>query len=155
MQQEFKQGFTLIEIMIVLVIIGLMSGVIVLNVGSSNYSGFMADASKIANALEIVADEAAYTNSVIACDVNFDGFICQAYKNGDWRELNLKNLVAWAWPNGIRIERVYINGQILKDNEKIRFYPHGDIDKMSFQISNGVHKVWIDGDMNGVFVINN
>jgi prepilin-type N-terminal cleavage/methylation domain-containing protein len=130
MRKSQHQGFTLIEIMIVLVIIAIMSGVVVLNVGSTNYSGFMAEGLKIASTLEIIADEAVYTNSVIVCDVR-------------------------GWPKDMQIKTTYVNGRPLKDNEKIRFYPNGDVMPMSFQISNGIYTAWVDGNMNGIFVVNN
>lgn len=155
MQKPQQYGFTLIEIMIVLVIIAIMSGVVVLNVSSSNYAGFTAEGVKIASELEILADEAVYTNSVIVCDVTTDGFTCQSYKNGDWSELNIRKLISWGWPRNIQIISTIINGRPIKDGEKIRFYPSGDIVPMSFQFSDGTHKAWVDGNMDGVFVVNN
>jgi type II secretion system protein H len=150
-----QQGFTLLEIMIVLVIIGIMASVVVLNVNSSNYSGFEADGLKIAATLEIIADESVYTNSVITCNVNPNGFICQGYKNGEWRDINLRNLISWSWPQSISIKSIYVNGRPIKDDEKIRFFPNGNISAMSFQISDGVHNAWVDGNINGEFEVNN
>ena len=155
MRKSRIQGFTLIEIMIVLVIVAVMSGVIVLNVNAPSYSRFMSETLKISSLLEIIADESVYTNSVIVCDVARDGFACQSYKNGDWQEVNLKNLVAWGWPENLEIKQTYANGVPLKENEKIRFYPTGDLAPMSFEITDGVHNAWIDGDMSGTFVVNN
>lgn len=148
-------GFTLIEIMIVMVIIAVMSGVAVLSVGSSTYSSFMADVLKVSSTLEILADESVYTNSVIACDVNINGFSCSSYKNGDWQELDLRKLVTWGWPDKMQIKAVYVDGNPIKDGDKIRFFPSGDISPMSFQVTDGPHTAWIDGDMSGVFVVNN
>ena len=150
-----SKGFTLLEIMIVLVIIAIMAGVAVLNVTSSNYSSFMADGLKIAATLEIIADEAVYTNSVIVCDVAEDGFVCQGYKNSDWRDIDIKKLISWPWPKNLKITSIYISGRTIKDDEKIRFFPNGNIAPMSFQITDGVHNAWVDGDMNGTFQVNN
>lgn len=155
MHKPVPYGFTLIEIIIVLVIISIMSIVVVLNVNSSNYSGFMAEGAKIASTLEIIADEAVYTNSVITCDVNTNGFICQAYKNGEWQDLDLRKLITWSWPKNITIKTALINSKPLKDNEKIRFFPNGDIQPMSFQFTDGVHNAWVDGNMDGIFTVNN
>ena len=152
---KYHHGFTLIEIMIVLVIIAVMSGVVTLKITSLNYSGFMGQGLKVASELEIIADEAVYTNSVIACDVNNNGLVCQSYKDGDWQDLDLLRLISWAWPKDMQIKTVYINGRPLKDNEKIRFYPNGDIPPMSFQITNGVYSAWVDGSMDGTFAVNN
>lgn len=155
MRKTLPRGFTLIEIMIVLVIIAIMAGVVVLNVNSSNYSGFMAEGLKISSTLEVIADEAVYTNSVIVCDVTDTGFVCQSYKNGEWRDLNMRSLVSWGWPRSIQVKAIYVNGRPIKDDEKLRFLPSGEIQAMSLQISDGVHNAWIDGDMDGNFQVNN
>ena len=153
--KSFQQGFTLLEIMIVLVIIGIMSSVVVLKITSASYSGFEADGLKVSSELAIIADESVYTNSVITCNVNPNGFVCQGYRNGDWRDINLRNLISWSWPKNITIKQTQINGRPLKSDEKIRFFPSGNIALMSFQITDGVHNAWVDGDMNGEFQVNN
>jgi type II secretion system protein H len=155
MQQSTQPGFTLIEVLIVLVIIAIMSAVVVLNVNTSNYSGFIAEANKIASTLEIIADEAVYTNSVIACDVKANGFSCQSYKNGDWQVLNMSKLVSWQWPRGITIETVYLNGNPLKSGDQLRFFANGDLPPMSLQVTDGIHHAWIDGDLSGDFKVSN
>ncbi len=150
-----QNGFTLIEIMIVLVIIAIMSGVAVLSVGSASYSQFQGEAVKISNTLEIIADESVYTNSVITCIVKPDGFICRGYRNGEWRDINLKNLISWSWPKNITIKSSTVNGRPLKDGEKIRFFPSGNIAQYSFQITDGIRNAWVDGNMSGEFQVNN
>ncbi len=150
-----QRGFTLLEIMIVLVIIAIMSGVTVLSIGSASYSQFQGEAVKISNTLEIIADESVYTNSVIACSVKPNGFICRGYRNGEWRDINLKNLISWSWPKNITIKSSSVNGRPLKDDEKIRFFPSGNIAQYSFQITDGVRNAWVDGNMNGEFQVNN
>ena len=141
--------------MIVLVVIGIMSGVAVLQIGSSSNGTFIAETRKIATTLEILADEAVYTNSVIACSVATDSLTCTRYKNGDWQDMDLKQLVAWSWPKGLTIKQVIIDGVPLKDDQKIRFFANGEIQPISLQITDSVHTAWIDGDMDGNFVVNN
>ncbi len=155
MRKSLNHGFTLIEIMIVLVIIGVMASVAMLKLTSSNYSGFAADGVKISSTLEVLADESVYTNSVVACDITNDGFVCQGYKNGEWRDINMRSLISWPWPRNIQIKSIYISGRPIKDDEKIRFFPNGNIPPMSFQFTDGTHTAWVDGDMNGDFQVNN
>ena len=148
-------GFTLIEIMIVLVIIAVMSGVVVMNVTSGTYGNFVNQASKIAAIFETLGDNAVYTNSVIACDANPNGLDCQSYKNGEWHDINMVQVTAWQWPEDIKIEQVLINGLPMRQNDKIRFTPDGSSIPMSIRITNGTYHTWIDNDLSGNYKISN
>ena len=128
-----------------------MSGVVSLNVGSPRDRIFKSNLLKISNLLETLADQAVYTNSVIACNVG-DKFTCKTYKNGEWDDLNLGNVVSWTWPK-IQVLEIKIDGSRLKDNEPIRFPPSGEIEQMSFHISDGAEDAWIDGNLNGEFKV--
>jgi hypothetical protein len=128
-----------------------MSGVVALNVGSPKNRVFKSDLLKIANFLETLADQAVYTNSVITCMVG-DGITCKTYKNGEWDNLNLTKIVSWQWPH-VQILEIRVDGTRLKDNEPIRFSPSGDIEQMSFHVSDGEHDAWVDGSLNGEFTV--
>jgi prepilin-type N-terminal cleavage/methylation domain-containing protein len=149
------RGFTLFEILIVLVIIAIMSGVAVLSVSGANYPRFTSEANKISNLLELISDQAVYTNSVIQCEAATYGITCQAYRSGEWTDLNLSRIVSWQWPNKIRIQRVIVNGMPLKDGQQLQFLPNGGNDAISIQITNGVYSTWIDNDLNDNFRISN
>lgn len=150
-RMRINTGFTLIEILIVLVIIAVMSGVVGLNVGSPRARIFKSDLLKISNLLETLADQAVYTNSVITCKIG-DDITCKTYKNSEWDDLNLANIVSWKWPH-VQILEIKIDGSRLKDGELIRFPPSGEIEQMSFHVSDGEHDAWIDGNLNGEFKV--
>ena len=154
MQKKSNFGFTLIEILIVLVIIGVMSSVVVLNAKAPSYTKFMSLAQKISSTLEVLGDQAVYTDSVIVCDLR-DGFSCQSYKNGEWNELKLSKILSWSWPSNIEILQLYVNGLKLNVEWKIQFLPTGDASQISLQITDGKYVTWIDGDTNGSFKVNN
>ena len=149
------RGFTLLEILIVLAIVAIMSSVVVLNVSAPSYAKFTADANKIAAAMGILCDQAVYTNSVIVCEVSPNALACKSYKNGNWTDLNLQNLISWAWPTNMTIEQVFINGATLKQGERLKFVATGVQAPISLQITNGRYTTWIDGDLNGNFQVNN
>lgn len=149
------KGFTLIEILIVLVIIAIVSGIAVLNIGAPTYAAFTAKADKIATTLELLNDDAAYTDSVIVCKVLAQGFSCQSYKNNEWNDLPMSRIVPWGWPKDITINQILVDGVPLKEDGTIRFIPIGDADPMSFRITDGRYYTWIDGDLDGNFQVSN
>ena len=152
MQKSVAKGFTLIEILIVLAIIGVMSAVIALRVGSPSQSIFKSELFKIANLFETLADEAVYTNSVITCEVE-NGIVCKSYRNGEWNDFNLAKVASWKWPNNIKVLQIIVNGIPLKPGESIRFSANGDTSAMSFYVTDGVSKAWIDSDLTGEFKV--
>lgn len=146
-------GFTLIEILIVLVIISIMTAVASLSIGSPRDRIFKSNLLKISNLLEVLADQAVYTNTVITCKIA-DDIACQTYRNGEWDNLNLSNLVAWKWPKNIQVIGIKVDGQPLGENQAIRFPPSGEIEQMSFHVSDGTDNAWIDGTLDGEFKVN-
>lgn len=146
-------AFTMVEVLLVMLIIGILTSLVTLNMSSPNYARFKSDVQKISSLLSIVADEAIYTNSVIACKVEPENFICKKYHDGEWSDLSLKKLVSWSWPQNLKIEDVYIDGIPLLANEPIKFLPTGDNSGMSFKVGNGDFSAWIDNDASGRFGI--
>ena len=148
-------GFTLIEIIIVLVILAVMAGVVTLQVGSSNNTRFMSVVQKFSGVLSMLADEAVYSNSVISCQIQTRSLSCSKYHNGEWSDLPLQKMISWTWPNGLEVSKVLINGVPLKDNQPIRFIPSGDNAGVSIQLRDGDYNAWIDSDLAGRYGIAN
>ncbi len=155
MKAIYHQGFTLIEMIIVIVIIAVMSAVVTLNVGAPNYSRFMAGVEKLSSTMSILSDEAIFTSSVISCDIDTTSLSCKKYRDGEWSELQLRRLISWGWPSGFKIMRVNINGVPLKDKQPIRFLPSGDNGGISIEVTNGEFSAWIDSDLSGRFKVAN
>lgn len=145
----------MLEILVVLLIVSIMSAVVVLNVNAPSYANFIANARKIAAMLSIISDEAVYTNSVVVCDVSTNGLECRRYKNEQWTNIDLPRLVSWRWPEDITVEQVYVNGVVLKEERNIRFFASGDQQPVSLHVTNGKYSTWIDGDISGLFQVNN
>lgn len=150
-----NKGFTLLEILIVIVIIGIMSSVVVMNISAPTYTKFKSDVNKIAITFDLLVDNAIFTNSVIVCQLDKNLLNCKTYKNNDWNDLDFSKIVSWNWPTNFIIKKIYINDNLLKENEKIYFMPNGFQKPISFLISDGRYQIWIDGDINGNFTLSN
>ena len=141
--------------MIVLLIIGILSAAVTLNLTATTYQSFITEATKLSNTFEIISDEAVYTDSVIVCDISKPVPTCESYRDNEWNDVNISKLVAWGWPKDIQITQVRVNGAQLKPNERIRFYPSGENPSMSFEVTDGKYTSWIDGDLNGEYHVSN
>lgn len=150
-----NKGFTLLEILIVIVIIGIMSSVAVINLSAPTYTKFKSDVNKIAILLDLLVENAIFTNSVIVCNINNNLLNCKSYKNNDWNDLDFSKIVSWNWPTNFIIKKAYINDSFLQENQKIYFMPNGFQKPVSFLITDGRYQIWIDGDINGKFTLSN
>ncbi len=132
-----------------------MSAVVVLNISAPTYSKFKSNVNKIAVTFNLLVEHAVFTNSVVICIVKQNLLQCKAYKNGDWNDLNINDIVSWNWPEDILIKKVYINDNLIKDDQKIYFMPNGLQTPISFLLSDGNYEMWVDGDINGNFILSN
>lgn len=149
-----KSGFTLIEILIVLLILAVVSSIATLNIGAVSHTKFISQAGKVAGIFELLADYAVYTDSVVSCDVTQNGHLdCSYYKNGEWNQLPLTKIASWTWPEELKIKQVKINGGEVKLDQSIKFFPSGDFIPLSIQVSDDNFSVWIDNDLMGNFKV--
>jgi prepilin-type N-terminal cleavage/methylation domain-containing protein len=148
-----KNGFTLIEILIVLVIIAIISSVAILSIGAPSYPKFMAEANKASVTFELISDRAVYSNSVIVCGIDHYQPSCQEYKDGQWQEMRISTVAPWIWPQNIKIQKVLVDGALLKSGQTFRFLQMGNLQQLNILITNGQFSAWIDSDFNGGFKI--
>lgn len=146
-----RKGFTLIEVMVVIFIIGILSTVTVLNVNAPNYSRFLSKVEQLSQSLAILSDDAIYSGTLIACRIDTKSISCSRYKDGDWDSVNIRKMMSWGWPDGVVVKQVLINGIQIKEKQTINFYPSGDNDSIAIEVGDGVYTVWIYGDLTGKF----
>ncbi len=148
-------GFTLIEMMLVVVIIAIMTTIVTLSVSSPSFGRFLASAEQFSSTLSILSDEAIYSGDVIACKLTATSISCDRYRQGDndWTEIDMRKVVSWGWPKGLKILKVMVNGVPLKDNEPIRFFPSGDNASLSIEVGNEEYTAWIDSDLIGRYKV--
>lgn len=146
-------GFTLIEVMIVLVIVGIMSALATVSINAPSYSKFSVGAEQFAATFSTLSDEAIYTSSVITCDLGKNSISCNRYKDSEWSPIDIRQMISWSWPSGFIVKQVLINGIAIREDEQIKFLPSGDNDILSVEISNGEYTAWIDADRAGRYKV--
>lgn len=150
-----QKGFTLLEVLIVMFIIGIMSMVTVINVNVPNYSRFQNKVEQLSQSFAIISDEAVYSRSLIACSVGKSSIRCKKYSNDDWEDVDLRRLLSMGWPEDVEIKQVLINGSLITEKQTVNFYPSGDNDSLAIEISDGNFSSWIYGDLTGRYWISN
>ncbi len=81
-------GFTLLELLIVLVIVSVLLGAIALNTGQSERQALQGDARRIALLMQLARDEAIVRNRAIAFEVDEYHYRFLIRQNDSWQALN-------------------------------------------------------------------
>ena len=82
-----SRGFTLIELMIVLVIIGVIVSFATLSLGNPGAARLSEEARRIAGLLEIANQEAVLQTQELALATRVDGYEFLVYQDGKWQPL--------------------------------------------------------------------
>jgi general secretion pathway protein H len=98
-----QQGFTLVELMVVLVIIGLMSGAVLLTM-SDPRGRLSDDADRFAGRVRAAHDHAIVTARPVALWVSTTGYGFEERRDGRWNPITEKPLDSRDWANGVSAE---------------------------------------------------
>ena len=87
------QGFTLLELLVVLVIVGIMLGAVALNANPSDRQMLQNEAQRIALLLQLARDEAIVRNQPVAFEADDYRYRFLIRQNNDWRALTGDSLL--------------------------------------------------------------
>ncbi|MGB5723414.1 MAG: type II secretion system minor pseudopilin GspH [Parasphingorhabdus sp.] len=94
-------GFTLVELMVVLLIIGLMASVAILSFPSGN-SALQEDAQRFAARTAALRDNAILQSRPMAVQVTPSGYSFLERRKGSWSVIEDKPFVSTNWSGGVR-----------------------------------------------------
>jgi general secretion pathway protein H len=107
-----RDGFTLIELMVVLMIIGLATAAVVVAI-PDRQSQLADDADAFAAKLVTARDLAVITGRDIAAAVDVNGYVFSRRDGADWRTTMDKPLQSRAWPAGTAVQTRFESGDKL------------------------------------------
>lgn len=151
------RGFTLVEVMVVMVIIGITLGLVSLNAIPSPRQDLQKEAQRIALLLQLARDEAIVRNRLIAFDANSERYRFLVRNETRWdqvinddllRERNFKNA-----PITLRLDPPAQTGGATNTDMRITFGREPVDRPFVLTLSNGEDQVAVRADGVGHFVV--
>jgi len=110
-----RHGFTLLELLVVLVIVGMMLGAVVLNVNPGQRQLMHNEAQRIAQLMQLARDEAIVRNQAIAFETDSTRYRFLIREANEWRPLLgdelLRRRTYRIAPLNLRLDPVITNSQ--------------------------------------------
>lgn len=141
-----EAGFTLIEILSVLVIIGIMSAAIVLAIPAPK-SALETQSSKLANQLNALAQDGIIAGQTIGLGLSQEGYTLYQYEREDWVIVHESN---WEEHYRLRLKREGTSLDVPEETTPLfTFSPIGLSPNFSLSLSNGEEDFLIETQGDG------
>ncbi len=147
-------GFSLVEMMVVVVIVGLMTSVVVLTLPTSD-SGLEQRAARTEEALTALSRRSVMTGQILGVRFSAEGFETVRLSSDGWVVENaiLKPEVQ-SWPSArlleLAVDNVDIDFSELETNPHIWFLPTGEYPSFNLMLSAGTEKASITAPASGL-----
>ena len=138
-----RQGFTLIEVLVVLLIMGLLAGVAGALVRPDDRGLLRLEAERLAQLLDLAAAESRFTGNAIAWTADGSGYRFwrmreDVERSAPWSEILDSDLLrARALPQGMLVSGLRVADEPVHGAMRLAFAPHGPALPFSIEMSLG------------------
>lgn len=145
-----ERGFTLLEILVVLVIVGIVIGFISVNLTRSDDQLLAAEAERLALLLESARDDAIATGQAAAWAAAAGGYrFWRRGAEGKWEPLADELLRERAFGAPVAVTELAVNGVKVPPDEKLLFTPSGFNQPFRLTLALGASRLQLSGDSLG------
>lgn len=121
-----ENGFTLVEILVVLLVIGIALAVVTANIAPGDKQAAETEASRLADLLEQAAQDASNSGETLAWSGKDDVYRFWRKQNGDWIEITDDDLYRTrTLQNGVLIGGEWVDKSSVGPDQKLVFNPSG------------------------------
>ena len=142
-----SRGFTLIEILVVLVIVGVMLALVSLNLAPDDGRILQTEGQRLALLLEQARDEAISSGQEIAWSSEKESYrFWRKDKKDEWVASSEDELFRERnWPPGVQLLEVRINRNPAPSNQRLVFSPAGLNAPFQLALGLGEQRIWVNG----------
>ena len=147
-------GFTLIEVVVVLLLIGIISALVVVNVAPDDKKELRIESERLASLFEQASMDARVSGRTIGWSVDGNGYRFQEKsQDSDWVDMNDAIYRRHVLPTGMKIQSISINQVSMAAEDQLVFSPSGINPPFDMVMSKRRVRMRIAGDtMNRVTV---
>lgn len=113
-----QDGFTLIEILVVIVVIAVLSGGMIASVSNAVRYQFLSDVDRIANLMMNMYNKSRYNNAVVMCKLIEGKLICNSVRDNKLTLVDFRKEYGIKWPEDIEIQEIQISGKNVSNQEQ-------------------------------------
>ncbi len=145
-----KSGFTLIEIAVTMVVMAVIIGVAVANIGSGSRLILGREAKKLAYFMELVHDEAVTRGNSMAVSFSGNTPLLWNESGTDWAQTPADDIAGdGTVGSGVKIAGVWVDNVELASAEKVEFRSSGSIASYSIKLAFDGMETDLKGDIFG------
>jgi len=147
--RQASQGFTLVEMLVVLLIMGLLAGLVGTLARPDDRAVLRLEAERLAQLLELAMSESRFSGSSVAWTADGAGYRflrqgAEAESAAQWAEIPGNDLLrARALPQGVRVSTLRVDGIATRGDLRLAFPPYGPLTPFSLELSLGAERYGI------------